>query len=400
MIIAFKTTITDPEFMRKYSEYIAETSADKATLVKALEDALANVFGSSQARGGSEKLIPDIPVTDTRIIDALSSVLGGVKITDTEAKFKSSQGSITNENYRYRASTIGESKLTDLLKQAALNTSDTKGITEITEEISKKLNANKGALLFKVLKKDPELFNDFYKKSSFLQLGKKIGDGPVTLTSIYIPKSNFTVPPFKINYSFTESTIKLALDDNYERDLIEKLKESSAISLQEATMEQFIEGLKSLKFKKTSLKVGKVKKDQQSFTISIPTGGSIPMSSTNVVKTKKVVKKVTEPLPQKVISNAQFTSLVQKEAEKRMPKGPLRGPPLSPTVLTYRTGAFVDSIKVIQDLRQNIMTYYYAPNYKIHERKGARAPRFLLQSSIRDTVQQVYSEKFRIIRGF
>jgi len=400
MIIAFKTTITDPEFMRKYSEYIAETSADKATLVKALEDALANVFGSSQARGGSEKLIPDIPVTDTRIIDALSSVLGGVKITDTEAKFKSSQGSITNENYRYRASTIGESKLTDLLKQAALNTSDTKGITEITEEISKKLNANKGALLFKVLKKDPELFNDFYKKSSFLQLGKKIGDGPVTLTSIYIPKSNFTVPPFKINYSFTESTIKLALDDNYERDLIEKLKESSAISLQEATMEQFIEGLKSLKFKKTSLKVGKVKKDQQSFTISIPTGGSIPMSSTNVVNTKKVVKKVTEPLPQKVISNAQFTSLVQKEAEKRMPKGPLRGPPLSPTVLTYRTGAFVDSIKVIQDLRQNIMTYYYAPNYKIHERKGARAPRFLLQSSIRDTVQQVYSEKFRIIRGF
>ena len=398
MIIAFKTTITDPEFMRKYSEYIETTSADKTTLVKALEDALANVFGSSQARGGSEKLVPDIPVTDTRIIDALSSVLGGVRVTDTEAKFKSSQGALLNENYRYRASTIGESKLTDLLKQAALNTSDTKGITEITKDLSEKLNANKGALLFKALKKDPELFNDFYKKSSFLQLGKKIGDGPITLTSIYIPKSNFTIPPFKINYAFTTSTIKLSLDDNYEKDLLEKLKESSAISLQEATMEQFIEGLKSLKFKKTTLKVGK--KDQQSFTISIPTGGSIPMSSTSVVKTKKVVKKATEPLPQKIISDAQLTALVQKAAENRMPKGPFRGPPLSPTVLTYRTGTFVDSIQVMQDLRQNLITYYYAPNYKIHERKGARAPRFLLQSSIRETVKLIYSQQFRIIRGF
>lgn len=95
-----------------------------------------------------------------------------------------------------------------------------------------------------------------------------------------------------------------------------------------------------------------------------------------------------------------MTALVQKEVEKRMPKGPLRGPPLSPTILTYRSGAFVDSIKVIQDLRQSIMTYYYAPNYKIHERKGARAPRLILQPSIRSVVQNVYARKFRIIRGF
>jgi hypothetical protein len=95
-----------------------------------------------------------------------------------------------------------------------------------------------------------------------------------------------------------------------------------------------------------------------------------------------------------------MSALVQKDVEKRMPKGPLRGPPLSPTILTYRTGKFVESIKVIQDFRQSLMTYYYAPNYKIHERKGARAPRFLLQASIRSVVQQVYSEKFRIIRGF
>jgi len=92
--------------------------------------------------------------------------------------------------------------------------------------------------------------------------------------------------------------------------------------------------------------------------------------------------------------------LIQKETEKRMPKGPLRGPPLSPTVLTYRTGTFVNSIKVIQDYREKLIKYYYAPNYKIHERRGARAPRLLLQSSIRSVVQEVYAEKFRILRGF
>ena len=83
-----------------------------------------------------------------------------------------------------------------------------------------------------------------------------------------------------------------------------------------------------------------------------------------------------------------------------MPKGPPRGKPLSNTVLTYRSGTFVESIKVIQNFRQRLITYYYAPNYKVHERRGARAPRFLLQGSIRDTVRAVYGERFRIVRGF
>jgi hypothetical protein len=127
--------------------------------------------------------------------------------------------------------------------------------------------------------------------------------------------------------------------------------------------------------------------------------GSVKVYQAKILQ-KNTNRTSSKTSAQKTISDAQFTALVQKDVETKMPKGPLRGPPLSPTVLTYRTGTFVDSIRVIQDLRQKLMTYYYAPNYKIHERKGARAPRFLLQSSIRATVQQVYSEKFRIIRGF
>jgi hypothetical protein len=386
-VVAFRTIIENEGLTKRYSEYVSSLSADRSTLVKALEDTLAQVFGSNQARGGSDKLIPDIPITEPQIVDALSAILGE-KVSETEVKLKRSEN-------RVSASTIGESKITDLLKQEAIRQTN-KNAMNITPKIRDKLNANKGALLFKVLQSDSKLFDDFYRKSRFLQLAKQIGNGPVEITGVFIPKSDFTVPPFKARYSLNDATIYLSLDDPYEKALIAKVKEVSAVNMTEATMKQFIEGFEKLQFKETSLKT--TAKTNNQFTISIPTGGSIPVSS-NKVKRERVSLTSTES-PQKVISDSQLTTLIQKEVEKRMPKGPLRGPPLSPTVLTYRTGTFVDSIKVIQDLRQKIMTYYYAPNYKIHERKGARAPRFLLQSSIRSVVQQVYSEKFRILRGF
>ena len=144
-----------------------------------------------------------------------------------------------------------------------------------------------------------------------------------------------------------------------------------------------------------------LKSQNYEFGISYIPGSAIisrGLVSGKLNKTPTKKRAVSET--QAVISDSQFTALVQKEVEKRMPKGPLRGPPLSPIVLTYRTGAFVDSVKVIQDFRNNIMKYYYAPNYRVHEKRGARAPRLLLQSSIRETVKSVYSQKFRILRGF
>jgi hypothetical protein len=391
-VVAFRTIISDPTLINTYSSYVISTQADRSTLVTALENTLAQIFGSSQARGGSEKLVPDIPITDTQVVDALSKILGE-RVSETELKLKRS-------TTRTKASTIGESKLTDLLKEEAINQTVSTTSQGITSDSASKLNANKGALLFKVLRSDPELFDSFYRKSRFLQIAKQIAGGPIEVTGIFIPKSDFTIPPFKARYALNEDTIYLSLDDPYEKALLDKVREVSAINMSEATMDQFIKGFEKLKFGTTALKT--TAKTNNEFTISIPTGGSIPMSSNKV---KKGVRKSTPTIqkdqqPQKVISDAQITALVQKDVEKRMPKGPLRGPPLSPTVLTYRTGMFVDSIKIIQNLRQNIMTYYYAPNYRIHERRGARAPRLLIQPSIRSVVKEIYSEKFRILRGF
>jgi hypothetical protein len=144
-----------------------------------------------------------------------------------------------------------------------------------------------------------------------------------------------------------------------------------------------------------------LKSQDYDFGISyIPGSAVVSRGVVEGKQTKKVSLKKSNTKSQKIISDAQMSLLIQKETEKRMPKGPLRGPPLSPTVLTYRTGTFVDSIKVVQDYREKLIKYYYAPNYKIHERRGARAPRLLLQSSIRSVVQEVYAEKFRILRGF
>jgi hypothetical protein len=144
-----------------------------------------------------------------------------------------------------------------------------------------------------------------------------------------------------------------------------------------------------------------LKSQDYEFGISYIPGSAIisrGLVSGKLNKTPTKKRAVSET--QTVISDSQFTALVQKEVEKRMPKGPLRGPPLNPIVLTYRTGTFVNSIKVVQDFRDSIITYYYAPNYRVHEKRGARAPRLLLQSSIRETVKSVYSQKFRILRGF
>jgi hypothetical protein len=127
--------------------------------------------------------------------------------------------------------------------------------------------------------------------------------------------------------------------------------------------------------------------------------GSAIISKGNIRFTssdKPVKRKITTV---KTISDIQMSVLIRKKTEQIMPHGPLRGPPLSPTVLTYRTGQFVESLNVIQDFRNQIIRYYYSPNYLAHE-TTRRAPRFLLQKSIREVVQQEYGVKFKIIRGF
>ena len=82
-----------------------------------------------------------------------------------------------------------------------------------------------------------------------------------------------------------------------------------------------------------------------------------------------------------------------------MPRGPRRGPPLSPNVLTERSGDFRDSVQVIPNYRRNMMSYFYDPKYGVH-RDTDRNPDLLLQKSIREVVTALFSRQFAIVRGF
>ena len=102
---------------------------------------------------------------------------------------------------------------------------------------------------------------------------------------------------------------------------------------------------------------------------------------------------------QSFISGAQLSTLVRKRMGKIMFKGPRRGPPLSPNVLTERTGRFRRSTTVIPNYRKNMMSYFYDPIYGVH-RDTDRNPDELIENSIREIVTGLFSRQFKIVRGF
>ena len=242
--------------------------------------------------------------------------------------------------------------------------------------------------------KSPILKSLFYNKASSITFTQTYAS-KITYLTVDFPTKEFNSNNFKATVG-RDKSIVLFVNDKFQAEIIDKYNKS------------IIQEYRDSDFKETvTLSTGK-KID----IIALPYNSTYTLGAEieNSIRTKPasggIRVKVTTAKQQKkattlsVISDAQLTALVQREVEKRMPKGPLRGPPLNPIVLTYRTGKFVESIKVIQDFRQSLMTYYYAPNYRVHEKRGARAPRLLLQSSIRETVKSVYSQKFRILRGF
>ena len=81
-----------------------------------------------------------------------------------------------------------------------------------------------------------------------------------------------------------------------------------------------------------------------------------------------------------------------------MPKGPRRGPPLSPNILTERTGRFRTSVAVLPNYRANVIRFFYDPIYKSLI-ESQRNPDILVTNTIREVVQGLYARKFNIVRG-
>ena len=121
--------------------------------------------------------------------------------------------------------------------------------------------------------------------------------------------------------------------------------------------------------------------------MGVVTKGVKSASSTRESRTKNI---------QDTISSTQLTDSVRRSLRARMPKGPRRGPALSPNILTNRTGRFINS--VYTQVRGDLIQYFYNPIYQVHE-DTARNPSRTVEESIRNITQQRVGRQFNLVKG-
>lgn len=189
----------------------------------------------------------------------------------------------------------------------------------------------------------------------------------------------------KFNFYFFASTITKALN-SIDKVVVRELSGSLGDSIIKALSEMVLNsGTKQI------AEIKKFLKDKNfEYALAYIPGSAIV--SRGLIKSKK--KKLTT---QKFISGAQVTALVQKRMGQIMPKGPLKGPPLSDRVLTERTGRFRSSVTVIPNYKNNIMKYFYDPIY-LSLVDTQRNPDDLIEQSIREVTKSLYSRQFGLQR--
>jgi hypothetical protein len=145
--------------------------------------------------------------------------------------------------------------------------------------------------------------------------------------------------------------------------------------------------------------------DKLKFSVSIPTGGSIPLDF--VVDASALLNTISKDLPRSLtpkrskqktgqfISAVTMTKLLQDVTKSRMRKG---GEPTPPT-LTYRSGRFIENLRVAQvNYRNSIIRYYSNPIYYSLEQYGYDVSE-MIEGSLRSITQNLYSRQFKLIRG-
>lgn len=388
VITVFKTIIQDKNILKTYVQYIEDpnnTTLYKEPIVNNLERQIATMFGSV-ARGGNAKLIPDFSITDTAVADAMAKALGS-EIKDIEAKLR--QGKYGEGATSFKDVLTGKSRSEVTVGSSVAPQELLQNLT--TTQIQR-LNANNGFILFNSIRtKTPALFDQFYNKAKLLQISYKIGTSIQALNA-YTPRSNFKIPPFKMRYYATNNTIYLSLNDSFEKKLLAELSDVEPIAA--ATAEQFAAGLdKAIKQKRYIKRQGE--KRSTRIDVLVPTGGSIPVTSAKIINTKTKAKEPAraEEKPQKFISSAQWTYLVQKRLGDSMLSF---GEPEPPDI-KERSGRFRRSVDVTANYRNKTIQYTYNPLYRSLEHYGYH-PELQVERSIRQVAQDLYAREFSIVR--
>lgn len=188
----------------------------------------------------------------------------------------------------------------------------------------------------------------------------------------------------KLNFSFSSGTINKALNA-IERITIVELNGRLGRVILEALSEQiqFANANTAQEIRKFLESMG------FSHGLEYIVGSAIISRGTVVFN--KQSSKVTIG-SQKFISGEVLSLMVQSRLKQTMKRS---GAPTPPD-LTYRTGAFVRSVNVYPNYRNNLMSFEYAPVYKNNERYGYD-PTNQISSSIRQVLAKLYTKKFTIV---
>lgn len=397
MVVAFQTRTSDPKIIANFRQLVLmkdKQGVEKKNLIDVLEQQFAAKQGGI-ARGGSERLIPDFDLSNTFMAELIASanVNQGDDFKDqAEGKVKQTardmDSPIDSKSFK-NDSTIGEiAPSSELLGQFDKSKMLKGG--NFNSAYVEKLNVNSGKLLFSKLKKTPD-FNEFYNKGKTLQIFQLINgknSSEARALNIITPKSKFTNPPFFVRLEGTSTgkkiQVRLGLKASYIRDA---LKETGKFiyNLDDLENESFSKSFASLKRGKAKTGRGEGVK---SHTLLVPTN-ELAVGSKNLKKEREDRRNANT-----FISAIQLTALVRARLQQTMATTGQADPPL----LKNRTGTYIDSINVFPNYKTSRIRYTLAPHYRSLEQYGY-IPDGQAIIGIRQVVQQLFTQKFNIVRS-
>lgn len=212
------------------------------------------------------------------------------------------------------------------------------------------------------------------------------------------------------NSDFTKkkdgNTYKFYFSSSFEQKLLKetrkKLEQNAILSVKKIDRLGYAAGAKT---ELGAILKGVTSIDQLKFSVNVPSGGSIDLNfgidagtllnsiSTNLPRS--LTPKRTKVKTGQFISAVTMTKLLQDVTKSRMRKG---GEPTPPT-LTYRSGRFIENLRVAQvNYRNSIIRYYSNPIYYSLEQYGYDVSE-MIEGSLRSITQNLYSRQFKLIRG-
>ena len=253
--------------------------------------------------------------------------------------------------------------------------------------------ADKSSYIFNnYFKKDPRLKELFYQKASTMLLANSyhINDASgARLIGLVVPRKYFSPVFFKA--SIEGKAIVVSIKDNFQNQFIKELNES-IINVEKAKKgfkKSFKVGAKTYKIDYLPVQNG-----EQFFGLEITNSiKARPVDTFTLMVPKPKSTATNNTKPQKFISSAQWTYLVQKRLGDSM----LSFGDAEPPDIKERSGRFRRSVQVSANYKTKLIQYTYNPLYRSLEHYGYH-PELQVERSIRQVAQDLYAREFSIVR--